>query len=403
MYPYLTFSYLPLTKSTTCVNVNIDISNIKPIFKQWVLIVSNDFHIDFDLHAKSIANNTLYYLFLPDLSFNCDEYIFNIKQYIFNIINYEIVKPVDGVYSVFDFSEKYSSSNITGGPNGPGGSNGPGGYNIPGDLNIFEEKNEPEGSNVPSGSNVPDNGIRSGSINPRSYTWLELGTDLRLNDQDKDPNINRWVRATKEWLRNDLLPYVNNFRISLFQKYNFPENSYTCNKFINPEINRLYRVTGIHRGFMYRAGQESFNDLITLSNNVISNPYMVHRTKEIESFFLRRDISYRVYFELNHFFVYQFNHQGIPSFVQRVWVLDPFHNIIIFDSPSKFFNFVKSITKLNTIIPLIDVDHDKTSDIYKRILYNHKFWSGYHGTYEELKKSTIIKLVIDMSTGFPRR
>lgn len=76
VYPYLTFSYLPLSKSTTC--VNIDISNIKPIFKQWVLIVSNDFHIDFDLHANNIANNTLYYLFLPDLSFNCDEYIFNI-------------------------------------------------------------------------------------------------------------------------------------------------------------------------------------------------------------------------------------------------------------------------------------------------------------------------------------
>ena len=68
-----------------------------------------------------------------------------------------------------------------------------------------------------------------------------------------------------------------------------------------------------------------------------------------------------------------------------------------------FFNFVKSINKTNTIFPLIDVDHDKTSNLYKIILYNHRVSSGYEANCENLKKSTIIRLVTDMSTGFPRR
>lgn len=92
---------------------------------------------------------------------------------------------------------------------------------------------------VPLGSNVPDNGIIPGIINPnRSYTWTELGTNLRLNNQD--PNINRWVWATKQWLRDDLLPYINNFRISLFNTYKLLENSYTGTKYIIPPKDGVY-------------------------------------------------------------------------------------------------------------------------------------------------------------------
>lgn len=157
---------------------------------------------------------------------------------------------------------------------------------IPGDSNVFENSNESSGSNVPLGSNVPDNGIIPGIINPnRSYTWTELGTNLRLNNQD--PNINRWVWATKQWLRDDLLPYINNFRISLFNTYKLLENSYTGTKYIIPPKDGVYKVRSVQQGFFYRAGDASFRDLITLPNNVISNPYMVHRSKEIEAFFFK--------------------------------------------------------------------------------------------------------------------